>query len=532
LASRVLVALAGFILASFAFFKAVPNYVVADQRLQNGGFEQGLAGWIVSEGVSASGCHPRTGSGALNLSSSPALQYLVAEQTMAGAVGSGTHTLTGFVSVPSGSPAITIFLRWRDAAGREVQPQHLNSIQIAATANYALFTLATTNPPSAASLVVRLGVQSSSPSTVCFDDLGLEAPPPPPPTPTPTLTPTATLTPQPTSSFTPTIPPPTSATSTATTSTAATRTPTPAASQTAGASSTATPVAWAATVIAAGGLQFVNGGFEEGLRGWQRFGGELQVVGSPKRSGGGAAGLTSSTGSTKWVYQEVAIDPAHAYEFSGYLRPSAGVKSSYLRISWYESVDGSGRALSTDDSVIKLAGSSETFIYVSTGGIAPPAAAHSARLRVMLTPEGAGGTSLYMDDLAFFPPTVTPRPASNANDPDDPVETPVATQTPGPIPSASATSQTGASPAPGDLTATKTVAPARSVARATSTPKRPAVAEVAALRDATPIEATAPSDELSRAREQRHRSKFVWLAAAIAAVISFSGAYLGSKRLR
>jgi hypothetical protein len=316
----------------------------------------------------------------------------------------------------------------------------------------------------------------------------------------------------------------------------ATRTPTPAASLTAGASSTATPAAWAATVVAAGGLQFVNGGFEEGLRGWQRYGGELLPVGSPKRSGGGAAALTSGSGSTKWVYQEVAIDPARAYEFSGYLRPSPGVKSSYLRISWYESADGSGRALSTDDSVIKLAGSSEAFLYVSTGGIAPPVAARSARLRVMLAPEGMVGTSLYMDDLAFFPTTVTPRAASNANEPDDPVETPAATQTPSPVPSGTAMAQTVATPAPAEPTASKTVAPggslARSVARATSTPKRPAVAEVSGIRSDIPVEATAPPDKLRQVREQGGRSKFVWLAAAIAAVISFSGAYLGSTRLR
>jgi hypothetical protein len=295
-------------------------------------------------------------------------------------------------------------------------------------------------------------------------------------------------------------------------------------------------VAWAATVVAGGGLQFINGGFEEGLRGWQRYGGELLLVGSPKRSGGGAAALSSGTGSTKWVYQEVAIDPARAYEFSGYLRPSPGVKSSYLRISWYESVDGSGCALSTDDSTLKLVGSNESFIYVSTGGIVPPAAAHSARLRVMLTPDGTAGASLYMDDLAFFLTTAAPRAAGNTNDPDDPVETPVASQTPSPVPSVTPASQTGGTQAAAEPTASKTAAPgsslARSGVRATSTPKRPPIAEVRGLSDASPVETSEPPDQLGQAREQGRRAKFVWLAAAIAAVISFSGAYLGSKRLR
>jgi hypothetical protein len=41
-----------------------------------------------------------------------------------------------------------------------------------------------------------------------------------------------------------------------------------------------------------------------------------------------------------------------------------------------------------------------------------------------------------------------------------------------------------------------------------------------------------PPEELTQPRGRESRSKFAWLAAAIAAVISFSGAYLGSKRLR
>jgi hypothetical protein len=154
----------------------------------------------------------------------------------------------------------------------------------------------------------------------------------------------------------------------------------------------------------------------------------------------------------------------------------------------------------------------------------------------MLTPDGIGGTSLYMDDLAFFLTTAAPRAAGNTNDPDDPVETPVASQTPSPVPSVTPAPQTAGTQAAAEPTASKTAAPgssvARSVARATSTPRRTAVAEVAGLRDATPVEASAPPDQLSQARKQGRRAKFVWLAAAIAAVISFSGAYLGSKRLR
>ena len=98
----------------------------------------------------------------------------------------------------------------------------------------------------------------------------------------------------------------------------------------------------------------MNPSFEEGQRGWAKYGGDFTISNGVRHTGAGSGQLTSATTSTKWVYQTVIIDPTSGYELSGYLRPQGDVKSAYLRISWYASFDGTGSALATDDSTVKL----------------------------------------------------------------------------------------------------------------------------------------------------------------------------------
>jgi hypothetical protein len=147
----------------------------------------------------------------------------------------------------------------------------------------------------------------------------------------------------------------------------------------------------------------VNGGFEDGIEPWQKFGGELSLVSAPVHSGSAAAALASSTTSTKWLYQSVRVQEGAAYEFAGYLLAGAGVQEAYLRISWYESVDGSGSAIGNADSTARLPGGGAGFAFLTTGSVVAPAGASSARLRVMLAPAGAGAALLYADDLSFGP---------------------------------------------------------------------------------------------------------------------------------
>ncbi len=583
MASRVVLALAGGVLALFAVMLAVPNAAVADQRLQNGGFEQGTAGWA-GGGLSASGCTPRSGAGALNLSTAASSQNVLAQQTIAGPFGAGNNALSGFYKVGSGAPSITVAFIWRTAAGD--QPPRSQTLGI--VPGYTAFGVNDASPPAgASSLVVKFTVVSTAASMVCFDDLGLDAPPPPPPTPIPTLTLTATLiptaiatqTPTPTSvppSPTTSVPPPTSVVPSATSTTivangtppatpttigapAATRTSTPDPGQTAAPGSTTTPTPTSTPIseaVAAGDLQFVNGGFEQGLLGWQRYGGDLQSVSSPTHSGAGAAMLSSNTTSTKWAYQVVAIDPTKAYEFNGYVRPSSGVKSAYLRISWYEASDGGGSAISTDDST-KLSGANE-YSYVTTGGIAPPPTAHSARLRVMLAPDSASTATVHLDDLSFVLTTAA-RPASKTAALDEPVETAAATATPKPA-DAISTAIAQAATSPGSGTPEATASPetpkeataaakaaktstasasksSSSSSKATATPKNALTAEVAGLRsDKTPEaegdSGETDSDVLLSPRPDHHSKTATVAAGLLAAMIAAVGSHALSKRPR
>jgi hypothetical protein len=147
----------------------------------------------------------------------------------------------------------------------------------------------------------------------------------------------------------------------------------------------------------------INPGFEEGQKAWSKFGGEFTISNGTRRGGVLAAQLTSGTDSTKYLYQVVVIDPTSAYEFSGYLRPQGNVKSAYLRISWYASFDGSGAAIATDDSTLKLTGPTNEFVYLTTGPVAPPPFARSVRVKPMLGPVASAPAMLFMDDFAFVP---------------------------------------------------------------------------------------------------------------------------------
>jgi hypothetical protein len=145
----------------------------------------------------------------------------------------------------------------------------------------------------------------------------------------------------------------------------------------------------------------INPSFEEGQRGWAKYGGEFTVSSAARHTGALSGQLTSATTSTKWVYQTVIIDPNSGYELSGYLRPQGDVKTAYLRISWYASLDGTGSALATDDSTVKLTFPTNDFVYLTTGPVAPPPFAHSARARALLGPNTGASATLLMDDFAF-----------------------------------------------------------------------------------------------------------------------------------
>jgi hypothetical protein len=466
----------------------LPAAAAASARLlENGGFELGRSGWS-GPGISASGCDPRSGSGALQLATSGAAVH--AQQAVAGPLGDGVYALGGYAYAASGSPRAEALLTWLDAGGDEISRAYAN---VPTGAAYASFGLSAPSPAGAAGLRVRISVDSSQPAALCLDDLRLDGPSPPVPTATPT--PTTTSTPA------PTLTPRPSVTTASAAKLAATADP------------TATTKDTATTGYAAPSFAFVNGGFEQGLTGWRKHGGELRLS-SPAYAGATAGELTSTTDSTKWAYQTVRIEASQTYEFSGYLRAGLGDPTAYLRISWYASDDGSGKALATTDSTAVLKGAAGGWTYLTTGAAAPPSGAASAKPRVVLTPTGATPAAVYFDELAFQPaalpaPTATPEPKTLA--PSDEAPAPTAQPASAPPTVSSADRADAASPIP----------------RPSPTPLR----EVSAVLAQVP-----PSDEdeelpsLTRSASTDGGVPLVWLAGGGLFAAALGGSYLTHRR--
>ncbi len=423
------------------------SLATADELLTNGDFEQGASGW-----TSVGACTGRSGNGGLLTAPSAQTETVAAKQTLAGPFSSSEHVFQGYVRLVSGTPQdVGAVLWWLDASGTVVGNE---TRPVSPVDSYTVFSVSSTPPPNAALARVEVDLTATATTSICLDDLSLTGDPPQPET--PTAIPSATETATPTSSASPS---PGSATATATTAAKGTTTPTP----------TAEP-----------GLSFVNGDFEDGLYGWQKYGGELKLAQGAGADGSNAGRFDSATASTKWAFQTVAIEPGETYAFQGDVATSGAVQSAYLRISWYESGDGSGSTLSTADSPDAVDGASDGFVHLTTGPQPAPENAHSARLRVMLAPASGAGAALLLDNFAFATatPESTPTPT--------PTPTPSATATPPPstatVPAADATAalagpDTSLSPAPA---ASAKQAPTESNARAT--PTASAIAQAAGVR--------------------------------------------------
>ncbi|KPK47382.1 MAG: hypothetical protein AMJ77_03290 [Dehalococcoidia bacterium SM23_28_2] len=166
----------------------------------------------------------------------------------------------------------------------------------------------------------------------------------------------------------------------------------------------------------------MNGGFEEADDegkpfGWRKYGGELGRSSVVSREGQYAAAFTSRTTSTKWVFQTVTVRGGQAYVLSGYaLKDDVNVEAAYLRVSWYASPDGSGRAIDIVDSTTSLADDSSHFRFLTTDPVLAPVEAASAKVRLMLDPVSESKGEVYFDDISFVettmpPPTQTPVPS-------------------------------------------------------------------------------------------------------------------------
>ena len=185
--------------------------------------------------------------------------------------------------------------------------------------------------------------------------------------------------------------------------------------------------------------ELLNPGFEEwdssGMpTGWAKYGGTAGT-GPEARDGARAAWLASDSASTKWLHQPVSVRPGAWYEAAGWFRVD-GPGEAFLRVSWYASEDGSGSALASHDSPTT---SDPEWRELRTGPLQAPSDAHSARIRLMLRPEGEEAVTAWFDDVRWNPsepPTPTPSPTPTPTATPSPTPSPSTTPSPTPTPGA------------------------------------------------------------------------------------------------
>lgn len=185
--------------------------------------------------------------------------------------------------------------------------------------------------------------------------------------------------------------------------------------------------------------ELVNGGFELASEGkphyWNKYGGTIGLEGAAFE-GHHAATLTSETDSTKWIYQAVRVNPGTWYEAAAVGRVSIGSGEVFIRLSWYESEDGTGTAIEHADSESTASRSWQRLTVRAQA----PGAANSVRVRLVLRP---GGHCMGAFDAVTFAATSAPAQAA------EPTATAPATAAAGTTPGAAtktATTAGGGSP--------------------------------------------------------------------------------------
>ncbi|MEP7216662.1 MAG: lamin tail domain-containing protein [Anaerolineaceae bacterium] len=435
--ARLTVLLVLFSIAMFALI-SVPsaNQADASQLLQNAGFDDWTgsapADWNVS-GMSATQSSTALSGSSTALTLSAGVGRL---RQPVSAVAGATYNASISVSAPA-TVSVTIRIVFLDALAGELEFFSQTRIM---TGAFTAISVSGSASGTAESALFQVEFSGSAPPAGIFVDSASLNESLPPPTPTPTPEPTATATP-PTVTATPTVaggdtptptatavpgnptanvatatktptptrtPPPTR-TPTPPKDATATRTPTPPKQATptrtsTTAPSTATPRT--GSIEAFGGL-LLNGNFEDVLDGrpvgWSKFGGTMGITPDAFR-GHFAATLESATASTKWLYEVVGIEPGGWYEASAEARVD-GTADAFLRLSWYAADDGSGTAISQDDSNLATSGE---WAAIATGPVQAPPDARSVRVRLTLRPDGSA--SAFFDDALFVqssepPPT-------------------------------------------------------------------------------------------------------------------------------
>jgi hypothetical protein len=209
-----------------------------------------------------------------------------------------------------------------------------------------------------------------------------------------------------------------------------------------------------AALVLAGGQSagaselLANGGFEGGAAGWSTNAGQLDAVGSPLHGGSLAARFSGSgQPSTQFAYQLINVQPAQAYELSGWVAASGdNVNNVFLRIAWFDA-NGDPVPLVDDSGGLPLRDG--TFYTLTTGQRTSPAAARSARVSAYVLGNPNSPFTVHLDDFTFAGPAAIPPPPPTPAPAVTPTPTATAVppgQTPGPRPTRTRTPGPGSPP--------------------------------------------------------------------------------------
>lgn len=150
-----------------------------------------------------------------------------------------------------------------------------------------------------------------------------------------------------------------------------------------------------------------NPGFEDATGGipdyWEKWGGTLEQTPANVHSGSYAGVLTTTTANgLKYVNQVVTVTGGANYQFSGWvLENDLNLSEAFLRVRWYTSTEGSGSAISSNDSTATLVTDDPSYRSLTTGIMQAPAIANSARACFYVrVATGAAGVA-YFDDASF-----------------------------------------------------------------------------------------------------------------------------------
>ena len=412
-----------------------PAPASAEELVSDGGFEAGLGDWKAIDGNLSLVTSAHSGDQAGQLSGPGPFEAEMFD--LIPVIAGEAYGLSGWVSAdPRLIDKVRLRVSWIGSSGNVMWFQE-SVWQPWAPDAYQGFSIGPLPaPPGTVSARISVRVAAAVfPFSVLVDDVSFEGPRPDPPTPTvpPTVPPTAQPTEPPTppsATATPHVPPtltptaaPTAAPPQAPPPTPAPLVPTAAATPPPTPPPTPRPTPGPTPGAPVVFSQLTNGDFEDdgangAPLGWRKIGGTVESVSSPVRSGNRALALTSETTATKWAYQTVQVNGGDFYQASAFARyTDADVKAVFVRVSWYASADGGGQALSLVDSETVLDTASPAFRALTTGPVAAPADARSARVRLMLRPASGAQARAYFDDVAFAqtsPPPATPAPSATA----------------------------------------------------------------------------------------------------------------------